>query len=83
MMIPHTMMLHRARWQVAALRVRTDLLRLRLLRAYDPDQPRVPGGSREGGRWTNGDIHDRESTLNDGPVVRISDAQDHRYTVAL
>ena len=35
-------------------------------RKYRPDQPRVPAGSREGGRWTSDGVGDR---INDSRVV--------------
>lgn len=37
----------------AAERFEAKLLRYILERRYSPDQPRVPGGSPEGGRWTS------------------------------
>ncbi|HEY8564723.1 MAG TPA: hypothetical protein VIL65_04430 [Beijerinckiaceae bacterium] len=42
--------------RVGHARIELDVLRLRvrLLRRYDPNQPRVPAGSPEGGRWTDG-----------------------------
>ncbi len=41
---------------MAAIRVEVALLRLQLAwKRYDPDQPRVPAGTREGGRWTDGE----------------------------
>jgi hypothetical protein len=43
------------RCKIAGLLVDRALLRLGLaLKAYSPDQPRVPAGSAEGGRWTSG-----------------------------
>jgi len=39
------------RWLVADLTF--DFVMRRLARKYSPDQPRVPAGSREGGRWTD------------------------------
>jgi HK97 family phage prohead protease len=38
----------------AAERFEAKLLRLALEQRYAPDQPRVPAGSPEGGRWTSG-----------------------------
>lgn len=42
------------RYELSALQVRTQLLRLELLAKanFDPAQPRVPRGNRDGGRWT-------------------------------
>lgn len=37
------------RWDILAFRAA-----LRLHRRYDPNQPRVPAGSAEGGQWTSG-----------------------------
>jgi hypothetical protein len=44
----------RLQWHLSAAAVEQSAKRIAdLLRAkYDPDQPRVPAGSREGGRWT-------------------------------
>lgn len=81
-----TIILQRARWHLAALSVRTALARTRLvlLRAYDPNQPRVPAGSRDGGRWTDGDAgFDSGFAPDDGELVRIADDGDRRYTVVL
>ncbi|WP_342149504.1 RNase A-like domain-containing protein [Methylorubrum sp. SB2] len=78
--------LQRARWHLAALSVRTALARtcLALLRAYDPNQPRVPAGSSEGGRWTDGDAgFDPGFAPDDAELVGIADDGDRRYTVVL
>lgn len=80
------LILHRARWQIAALRVRSALVRARLvlLRAYDPNQPRVPAGSQEGGRWTDGDSNfDPGFAPDGGRIVRVAEDGDRRYTVVL
>jgi hypothetical protein len=43
------------RCKIAGLLVQRALLRLSLaLKAYSPDQPRVPAGTAEGGQWTSG-----------------------------
>jgi hypothetical protein len=34
--------------------VQAELRRLALAKKYNPDQPRVPVGNRDGGQWTNG-----------------------------
>jgi hypothetical protein len=48
---------------MAAVRVEVASLRLQLAwKRYDPDQPRVPAGSSDGGQWTDGD-----GGLGDGP----------------
>jgi hypothetical protein len=46
----------RLRWHHAALRFELSMLRHAqvLRKKYDPNQPRVPAGSRAGGQWTNG-----------------------------
>lgn len=45
----------RLRYEVAALRFEMKLARLvRLMRKYDPSQPRVPAGQPGGGQWTSG-----------------------------
>lgn len=78
--------LQRARWHLAALSVRTALprKRLALLQTYDPNQPRVPAGSREGGRWTDGDAgFDSGFAPDDAELVRIADDEDRRDTVVL
>lgn len=44
--------LNALRWQFAALDVEAKLVRARLaLKVFNPLQPRVPAGTREGGRW--------------------------------
>ena len=48
--------LQRLRWHQAALRFEVTLLRcaLALKAGYNPDEPRVPAGSPDGGQWTTG-----------------------------
>ncbi len=42
------------RHTLSGLRTTTSLIRLgRALQKYDPNQPRIPAGSPEGGRWTS------------------------------
>jgi hypothetical protein len=42
--------------ELTAIKAELKLLRLlRTIKAYNPNQPRVLAGSREGGQWTNGD----------------------------
>lgn len=43
----------RLRHEVAGLQVQRALLRL-ALKAYNPDQPRAPAGSAQGGQWIRG-----------------------------
>lgn len=46
----------RWKWHFAALRFEAALRNhLRALKAYDPNQPRVPAGNPEGGQWTAGE----------------------------
>lgn len=42
-------------WRVAAVGLQLKLAKLRLVieRKYDPNQPRVPAGNPDGGRWTD------------------------------
>lgn len=42
------------------------------VRKYDPNQPRVPAGNSDGGRWTSGG--DGGSRLNDSIIFRSSPA---------
>jgi len=61
------------RSNLAALRVQVALIKLhRQLKAYNPDQPRVPAGSPTGGQWSGGntgassdDTSDRSSDEGD------------------
>ncbi len=66
----------RLRSELAGLRVELALLRSGLVeRKYSPDQPRVPAGTPEGGRWTDGEngaaafddaLSGAPATLDDG-----------------
>ena len=64
----------RAQYDIAALSFEWKLLkRVRALKAYNPDQPRVPAGNPDGGQWT-GDGGGRirlagEIPQNDTPEV--------------
>lgn len=74
----------RMRWQLAALRVEVAFLRVRLfLRAYHPDQPRVPAGNPHGGQWTDGDAGDGRPAGDDARIVPVGDRDDRRYRVDL
>jgi hypothetical protein len=61
------------RCKIAGLLVQRALLRL-ALKAYNPDQPRVPSGSPQGGRWTSGGgaggVADGQ-TADDGPPLDV------------
>ena len=68
MSLSHEMILSRARWSIDAARASVALLRLGLvLRGYDPNQPRVPAGSSEGGEWTGGNGGNTVSLPSDVP----------------
>ncbi|AVO44043.1 hypothetical protein C6569_02610 [Phreatobacter cathodiphilus] len=60
------------RWDILVLKTA-----LRLHRRYDPDQPRVPAGSPDGGQWTNGGgSSPREMTMRRGtPLSQATPAQ--------
>ena len=64
-----------ARWELAyeAVRINAILLGILLRKAgFRPDQPRVPGGNPDGGRWTDEGVS--RSTIKDQfPLVLISD----------
>jgi hypothetical protein len=38
---------------------------------FNPEQPRVPGGSREGGQWTNGGESGSRDSVNESDFDRI------------
>jgi hypothetical protein len=46
--------LNHARYEISALQVQVQLLRMELLLKanFDPNQPRVPRGNADGGQWT-------------------------------
>ena len=81
-MPPSPTFLLRTRWQLAVLRVQCGVLRLGLvLRAYNPGRPRVPAGTREGGRWSGGDGADDRA--DDARTTLVSDQDNRRYSVVL
>jgi hypothetical protein len=52
--------------------IKAELKLLQLLRdskAYNPNQPRVPAGSREGGQWTNGNAGTRVRVASIGRTI--------------
>lgn len=56
--LPTSVLLSRYRCDTAAMEVRFSLFKLSLLaRAYNPNQPRIPAGEPDGGRWTDGGFH--------------------------
>jgi hypothetical protein len=57
------------RWQLAALAVEAKLVRARLaLKVFNPFQPRVPAGTREGGQWAGDGTADR---TGDGSLIQL------------
>lgn len=60
------------RWDILVLKTA-----LRLHRRYDPNQPRVPAGSAEGGQWTSGGATSpREMTARRGtPLAEATPRQ--------
>lgn len=74
----------RSRWQLASLRI--DLKRLRfglVLRAYNPNQPRVPAGQPDAGQWTSEGESGAGQRIGGGQVILISADNDPRYPVLL
>lgn len=65
------------RWQIAGLRVQTAMLRLSasLKAGFRLDQPRIPRGQSEGGRWTTipgyAQVHRVSRRRTGGGQVRI------------
>lgn len=56
------------RWQLAALDIEAKLVRARLaLKVFNPFQPRVPAGTREGGQWAGDGTADR---TGDGSLIQ-------------
>lgn len=53
-MIPDKFDVGRVRADLAATRLRVALLRCSLAWKYNPEQPRVPAGNPDGGRWAGG-----------------------------
>jgi hypothetical protein len=41
-----------------------ELRRMKLAKKYNPDQPRVPAGNRDGGQWTGGSEDGSETSLD-------------------
>ena len=69
------------RCETAAMQLQVKFFRLRLaLKAgFDPNQPRVPAGSSEGGQWTRVG----EGVQDDAPVRVAQSPTQRRYTVNL
>jgi hypothetical protein len=81
----------RLKWHVAAIRFEIAMRRHALaLKAFNPDQPRVPAGSSQGGQWTSGstgsgavfigfplaDTEGTDSTFDDAGAYDEFDAYD-------
>lgn len=61
----------RHNWKIAGARVMVGFYRLdALLRKFDPNQPRVPRGNSDGGRWTGGG-----GGTESGEWTRVADAE--------
>ncbi|WP_267422937.1 RNase A-like domain-containing protein [Methylobacterium sp. GC_Met_2] len=74
----------RTRWHLAALKVELKLFRLKLtVSAYNPGQPRVPAGRRDGGQWTDEDRLGGRGANDDARLIFVGDADDQRYRVDL
>ncbi len=71
--------LDRARYDLAALQVEVQLLRLQLIHKanFNPNQPRMPRGNPDGGQWTrvgvggNGDAGRAPSQIGDDDDTRV------------
>ena len=74
----------RSRWQLAVLGMELKLLRLELvLRAYNPNQPRVPAGQPDGGQWAS-DVASPSSEDGDtAHVCKTSEQNKDQYKVLL
>jgi hypothetical protein len=55
----------------ATLEIRAELLARALKANFNPNQPRVPAGQREGGQWTDAGS-DSESTVGDQSTIVIA-----------
>jgi hypothetical protein len=79
-----TMIRHHMYRRIEAMHIEIALLMIDLaLRAFNPNQPRVPAGRSDGGQWTSGD--DTGVLTNDGNVwiYRVSDGDEDQYRVDL
>jgi hypothetical protein len=79
----------RLRTQVAAANVVTRLRLLAEAVKYDPNQPRVPAGSPQGGQWTSAGGGDNESnsdgdtqSANEGDRYGVSEDFSASFTLA-
>lgn len=80
--LPTSPVIGALRWRLAALRLRSSVLRVRVaLKAFDPSQPRVPAGSPSAGQWTDGEAVGSDS--NDGSVHLAQGGTPERYRVIL
>ena len=61
---------NRVRLWLAALKLRKDLLHLKLKANFNPNQARVPAGNPDGGRWTDDGRRTANSTGETGVTQR-------------
>lgn len=54
--------LRRMQSDLAAMHMHLVLLRWTVDRKYNPDQPRVPAGDHDGGRWIDGEAYSPDAT---------------------
>lgn len=64
-------------FEEAAKEAQAELQRMALTKKYNPDQPRVPAGNRDGGQWTSG-----SETSSDPAHDGASDAHNSRMRYA-
>ena len=62
---------NRVRLWLAALKLRKDLLHLKLKANFNPNQARVPAGNPDGGRWTDDGRRTANSTGETGVTQRV------------
>lgn len=62
---------NQVRLWLAALKLRKDLLHLRLKANFNPNQARVPAGNPDGGRWTDDGGRTADSTSETGAMQRV------------
>lgn len=68
-----SLQLDKIRYDLAAARVVVKLHRLRIALKYsDPNQPRVPAGQREGGRWS-GNTSDPDTDRVGADTQRVAE----------
>lgn len=84
--LPDEVQLDAIRTKLISLEVDIHLLRLRLKAGFDPNQPRVPAGLPQGGRWTD-ESAGRSGGTSRNPRAsgnaRIESPARHRHVVTL